>query len=78
MNSKGIFLTLAACLLLLAACGSDRPGSEVRLMRADVERIESPDVTREQVAELVRGNNALALEMYRAESGDGNVITKIL
>jgi serpin B len=74
VNSKGIFLTLAACVLLLAACGSDRPGPEVLPVRADVGRIESPDITREQVAELVRGNNALAFEMYRAERGDGNLI----
>ncbi len=77
---KGIFLALATCVLL-AACGSDESGgepgersSEVRLVRADVGRIESPDATEEQVARLVRGNNALAFEMYRAEGGDGNLI----
>jgi serpin B len=71
---------LVACVLL-SACGSDESGgepgersSEIRLVRADVGRIESPDVTEGQVAELVRGNNALAFEMYRAESGYGNLI----
>jgi serpin B len=76
---KGVFLALAACVFL-AACGFDESGSngerssEVRLVRADVGRIESPDVTEEQVARLIRGNNALAFEMYRTESGDGNLI----
>ena len=55
MNSKGTFLTPAACVLLLAACGPDRPPSEVRLVRADAGRIEPPDVIREQVAQRVTG-----------------------
>jgi hypothetical protein len=72
VNLKSIFLGLAASLLLVA-CGSDQSGSEVRLVRADVGRIESPDATEEQVAQLVRGNNAFAFEMYRTGSGDGNL-----
>jgi serpin B len=73
VNLKGIFLGLAAGLLLVA-CGSDQSGSEVRLVRADVGRIESPDATEEEVAQLVRGNNAFAFEMYRTGGGDGNLI----
>jgi serpin B len=76
---RGVFLGLAMSLLLVA-CSSDEsslgrePGSEVRLVRAEVGRIESPDATEGQVAELVRGNNAFAFDMYRTESGDGNLI----
>jgi serpin B len=76
---KGVFLGLAASLLMVA-CSSDEsgsggePGSEVRLVRAEMGRIESPDATEGQAAELVRGNNDFAFDMYRSESDDGNLI----
>lgn len=76
---KIVLLTLLSCMLL-AACGSGESGpagesgSEVRLIRSELQRVEEPGVTGEQVAELVRGNNSLAFEMYRAEGGDGNLI----
>lgn len=60
---KGLLLALFVCALPIA-CGPEEPGSggepgpEVSLLRADTQRIQSPDVTEEQVAELVRGNNA--------------------
>lgn len=76
---KILLLWFLACVLLVA-CGSDEPGpgggqgSEVRLIRSETQHIESPDVTDEQVAELVRGNNAFAFDLYRAEGGEGNTI----
>jgi serpin B len=76
---KGLLLALFVCVLPVA-CGPEEPGSsgepgpEVRLLRADTQRIQSPDVTEEQVAELVRGNNAFAFDLYRVKGGDGNMI----
>ena len=70
---KGLLLALFVCVLPLA-CGPEEsgsggePGSEVRLLRAETQRIQVPDVTEEQVAELVRGNNAFAFDLYRAEA----------
>lgn len=65
--------------LLLVACGSGEPRadgsrSEVRLLKADTPRVESPDINDERVAELVRGNNDFAFDLYRAASGDDNLI----
>jgi serpin B len=80
---KPIVLALLT-VLLWAGCGSSEPGpegsgpgapgSEVELVRAEMPRIESPDVTEGQVEELVRGSNAFAFELYRAEGGDGDLI----
>src|SRR3990170_1263627 len=53
-------LSIVGVILLLVACGSGEPdgsNSKVRLLKADTPRIESPDVSREQVARLVSGNN---------------------
>ncbi len=79
---------LCVLALVLAACGPGEPdarkdGSErtepgVRLVKADAGRVQTPDVTDEQVGDLVRGNNEFAFEMYgaavEAASGEGNVI----
>ena len=77
---------LWACVLamLLTACGSEEPdaekrgagepGSGVRLVKAEVSRVQSPDVTDEQVADLVRGNNGFAFEMYHEQAGTGNMV----
>ncbi|CAA9430148.1 MAG: hypothetical protein AVDCRST_MAG03-3177 [uncultured Rubrobacteraceae bacterium] len=74
------------CLLalLLTACGSEEEnaekhgagesGSGVRLVKAETARVQSPDVTDGQVADLVRGNNDFAFEMYHEQAGTGNVI----
>lgn len=75
---KGV-LAVMVVSLILAACGSGEPradgsSSKVRLLKADTQRIESPDVAEEQVAELVRGNNDFAFDLYRAESEDDNLI----
>ena len=65
--------------LLLAACGSgepqaDRSSSKVLLLKADTPRIESPEGAEERVAELVRGNNDFAFDLYRVEGGEDNLI----
>ena len=73
------------CLLALvaAACGSDErdpggKGSDVELVKAEAERVQTPDVTEKQVGELVRGNNEAAFEMYgaagEAAGEEGNLI----
>ncbi len=45
---------------------SNGPISEAQLVRADMPRIESPEVAEEQVAELVGGNSTFAFDLYRA------------
>jgi len=70
--------------LLLTACGPDaperdeqgaeEPDADVRLVKADSSRVQSPDVTDEQVADLIRGNRDFAFEMYREQAGTGNLI----
>lgn len=75
---RSIF-SVVVVALLLAACGpggtrADGPGSKVRPPKADAPRVESPDVAEERVADLVRGNNDLAFDLYRAEAGDDNLI----
>jgi hypothetical protein len=67
-------------ILLLVACGSEKPNVErrgagesgVRLVKAETARVQSPDVTDGQVADLVRGNNEFAFEMYREQGGSEN------
>ena len=71
-------------VLLLTACGSDEPdlGGQrageaepgVRMAKSEVSRVQSPDVTDEQVADLVQGNNGFAFAMYHEQGGTGNVI----
>lgn len=80
----GRILWTCALVLPLAACGAeapDRGGREteradpkVRLVKAEAERVRSPDVTDEQVAELVGGNNDFAFEMYHEQAGTGNLV----
>lgn len=80
----GRILWTCALVLLLTACGPDAPDRggreteradpEVRLIKAEAERVRSPDVTDEQVAELVGGNNDFAFKMYHEQGGTGNLI----
>jgi serpin B len=72
-------ICMVVAALLLAACGSgepraEGPGSKVRLLKADTQRIASPDTTEGRVARLVRGNNDFAFDLYRAEAGEDNLI----
>ncbi len=80
----GRILWTCALVLLLTACGPEAPDRggreteradpEVRLVKAEAERVRSPDVTDEQVADLVGGNNDFAFEMYHEQAGTGNLI----
>lgn len=46
------------------------------MVRADVPRVESPEVSQEQLQDLVRGNNIFAFDLYRrvAEGNNDNLI----
>ncbi len=71
-------LPLIAAALVLTSCGSGErepgSGSEPAPLRAEVQRIASPDIAEERVEELALGNNAFAFDVYRAEGGDGNLV----
>lgn len=58
--------------------GPEEPDPGVRLVKAEAERIRTPDVTDEQVGDLVRGNNEFAFEVYgaagEAGGGGGNLV----
>ena len=63
--------------MLVVACDSGEPeaaGPKVRLLKAETQRVGSPDITEEQLAKLVGGNNDLAFGLYRAEGGEDNLI----
>ena len=78
----GRILWTCVLALLLTGCASDAPdrgeqrseGADpgVRLVKAEVGRVRSPDVTDEQVADLVLGNNDFAFEMYEEAGEAGN------
>ena len=73
----GGLLLLVLVGLLVVACGSREPeaaSQQVRLLKAERERVESPDVGEEQLARLVGGNNDLAFGLYRAEGGEDNLV----
>jgi serpin B len=79
-GAVGRILCACVLVLLLAACGSEEPNAErrgagepdVSLVKAEIGRVQSPDVTDEQVADLVSGNNDFAVEMYGAVGGGGD------
>jgi serpin B len=68
-----LFVLLLAALLAMA-CHRAMPMGQV--VQADVLRIESPDVSDAQVAQLVAGNQVFAFDLYRALAAgeDGNLI----
>jgi serpin B len=73
---KGV-LSIFVVSLLLVACGSggpDEPSTKMRLLKVDTPRVESPDISRGQVAHLVRGNNDFAFDLYHAQSGEDGLI----
>ncbi len=55
--------TMLCLALLLVSCRPAAP--KVQLLQAESPRVESPDVTEAQVAQIVAGNNAFALDLYR-------------
>ena len=76
-HSLGLLLVLVSITLIAVACGSTSPAS-VRAgeARSDRARITNPDVPETDVAEVARGNNTFAFELYEAlrESEDGNLM----
>src|SRR3972149_3883338 len=76
-HSLGLLLVFVPITLIAVACGSTSPAT-VRAgeARSDKERITNPVVPEGDVAEVVRGNNAFAFDLYQAlrESEDGNLI----
>jgi serpin B len=59
-----IIVSLVLIVLLSAACRSPVP--RVQLVQASMPRVESPDVSDTQVAQLIAGNNAFAFDLYHA------------
>ena len=67
-----ILSTVAVVSLLLSACGT--PGPSASVAQSSVKRVEDPAVPASDVAALVQGDNAFALDMYHSlRSGDGNL-----
>jgi len=65
---------LVGLLLLSLAVGCVRPNRHIQVVRADAARVTRPDVPAQELAELVRGNNGFAVDLYRAlrEQESGN------
>jgi len=65
---------LIGLLLLSLAVGCVRPNRHIQVVRADAARVTRPDVPAQELAELVRGNNGFAVDLYRAlrEQESGN------
>ena len=84
----GRILWTCVFALLLTACGPDTQerggrgakGSDpgVQLVKAEAGRVQKPDVTDEQVGDLVGGNNEFAFEMYDAAGEAGNGEGKVI
>jgi serpin B len=74
MTSRSTILSIVLAALLLAACQPSMPGGQ--FVQADLPRVESPDVSDAQVAQLVAGHQAFAYDLYRALAAgkDGNLI----
>jgi serpin B len=68
-----LFVLLLAALPVVA-CHPFMPGGQV--VQADVSRVESPDVSDAQVAQLIAGNQAFAFDLYHALAAveEGNLI----
>jgi len=70
-------VTLVLMGLLLTACAAPgvRP-AEAQIVRADVARVTSPEVSDQQVADLVAGHKAFAFDLYHAivKEKAGNLI----
>lgn len=73
MKNLNVSLTLLIALaILLSACG---PSPSANLAESSLQREKNPSVSENDVASLVDGNNAFALDMYQSlASQDGNLI----
>ena len=65
---------LIGLLLLSLAVGCVHPNRPIQVVRADAARVTRPDVPAQDLADLVRGNNGFAVDLYRAlrEQESGN------
>ena len=72
---KTLTLVLALASLLGCTAAPPAPGAQIVMAQSEAERVTAPDVTDTQLTELVAGNQAFALELYRhlAEAEDGNL-----
>lgn len=69
---KHFFFLLTALALLLSACA---PAPAANMAQSSLQRETNPNVDAARVGDLVRGNNAFALDLYRSlRSSDGNLI----
>jgi serpin B len=85
MNNRRPILThliLLSALLSLLGCTAvppiaphTDPGARIVVAQSEAERVTAPEVTDDELSELVAGNQAFALELYRylAETGDDNL-----
>jgi serpin B len=70
-NKTLIFVLVALLLLPLVACGQSAAGGEIK---SDKPRITSPEVSPDDAARLVEGNNTFAFDLYRQrKEKDGNL-----
>jgi len=74
--SKRLSLLFGLLLAVLPAVACQPAAPMVQLVQADLPRVESPDVSEAQIAQLVAGNQAFAFDLYRALAAaeDGNLI----
>lgn len=69
---KNIFILLTALAVLLSACG---PSAPAKVAQSSLQREKNPSASESDIAALVDGNNAFALDLYRQlSSQDGNII----
>ncbi|MCX7681349.1 MAG: serpin family protein [Anaerolineae bacterium] len=66
-------LIISLLMALVAGCVSPG-GRQMQVVRADVARVTEPDISAQEMAELVGGNNAFAFDLYHAlREGEGNL-----
>lgn len=56
---------LLFAILSLVGCASPSPGTAAKDVRSEIERIAAPEAADADVDELVQGNRAFALDLYR-------------
>ena len=67
-----VLSVVTALSVLLTACGAATPSSSVA--RSSLNRVQDPAVPQDDVATLVQGDNAFALDLYQSlRSEDGNL-----
>ena len=74
-QKSSVIRNIVLCLAVLLA-GCHPAGSSGQLVKSDLPRVVSPDVTGAQVGQLVSGNNAFAFDLYHTipASETGNLV----